>query len=224
MKENHKFLELLLQAFPPPESPEPEFSDADIQALENEFGTALPEDYYAFLRAYGDGTFSTYFYVNHPFAESTETLAETNQQRKENYALLESDYFSDVYIIDGRFQNQEFTVTKGNPELAEFLRTEKIDAFTRSKIIALGNHYPYPFYPERKDGLIFWGYTDDEEFFLRKNQDRISIVLYDCGYYEFDMSMTEFIYYWLTNQIRLPMQAEEPIDWEFIPFTGDETL
>lgn len=97
------------------------------------------------------------------------------------------------------------------------MRMEKTDAYTRSKIIKFGDHFPYKFYPEKTDGLIFIGYTDDEDFFYRYSGGRESIVIYSSDYYEFDMSFTEFVYSYLTKKIKLPMSNDET-EWEFISY------
>lgn len=110
-------------------------------------------------------------------------------------------------------------MVNGNPQNATFLRTEKIDWYTRSKILAFGDHYPYDFYPN-KNGLLCFGRTDDDDFFVRIHGTRTSIVLYSEGYYEFDMGITEFIYGFLTQTIQLPMQNENNTDWHFVPYAN----
>ena len=189
-----EWLAKLASKYPTPENPNNSFTDADISAFENALGTSLPEDYYAFLREYGDGTFSSYIYINYPFGDNgSEVFMDEQQQRR-----------------------------GGNADLLEFMRCENIDSFTRSKIIAFGNHYPYPFYPD-EGGLIFIGWTDDSEFFLRKTGDKFTVVMYVDNYYEFDMSFTEFLYCYMTSTIKLPMMWDEEQDWEFEPYYDDDT-
>ena len=181
-----EWLNRLIEKYPTPGNPNNNFSDEDTAAFEKALGTSLPADYYAFLRAYGYGTFSEYIYINYPFGKNgTEIFMEEQQQRSKNYDYLEADY--DVptngiqTFLDCRFVDGEPEVTDGNADLLEFMRCEEIDSFTRSKIVAFGNHYPYPFYPE-EGGLIFIGWTDDSEFFLRKNGDKFTVVMYDSDY------------------------------------------
>ena len=214
-----EWLEKLTSKYPPPESPNNSFTDADISAFEKALGTSLPADYYAFLRAYGYGSFSDYIYINYPFDENGfEVFMEEQQQRRENYDYLEADNKIPMdgrqTFIDCRFNNGEPVVTGGNADLLEFMRCEEIDSFTRSKIIAFGNHFPYPFYPD-EGGLIFIVRTDDREFFLRKTGKKFTIVMYDLDYYEFDMSFTEFLYCFMTMTIKLPMMWDEEQDWQF---------
>ncbi len=128
--------------------------------------------------------------------------------------MLEAPFVSDS--VDGKFVNGEFVQIRGRSGLAEFLRVDEIDAHTRAKILFLGDHYPYDFYPE-EGGLLYIGRTDDEDFFLRMDCGKQTIVMYSDGYYEFDMTITEFIYEYLTCAIRIPMGHEED-EWEFVPF------
>ncbi|MBR1824761.1 MAG: hypothetical protein IJ779_11110, partial [Ruminococcus sp.] len=163
--------------------------------------------------------FSDYIYINYPFdGNGFEVFMEEQQQRRENYDYLEADNKIPMdgrqTFLDCRFVNGEPVVTGGNADLLEFMRCEKIDSFTRSKIIAFGNHFPYPFYPD-EGGLIFIGWTDDREFFLRKTGKKFTIVMYDLDYYEFDMSFTEFLYCFMTMTIKLPMMWDEEHDWQF---------
>ena len=217
-----EWLNKLIEKYPTPDNPNNHFTDEDIAAFEKALGTSLPADYYAFLKAYGYGTFGSYIYINYPFNENdAQIFIDEQEQREENYKSLESDYTEmpngkPVYL-DCKFNNGEPEVTGGNADLLEFMRCEEIDSFTRSKIIAFGNHYPYPFYP-KDGGLIFIGWTDDEEFFLRKTGDKFTVVTYDCGYYEFDMSFTEFLYNFMTMTLKLPMMWDEMPEWEFEPY------
>lgn len=210
------YVEKLLEKYPAPKEIRTDFTNEDIRVFEEQLGIRLPKDYYAFLRAYGQGSFSDYFYIWHPFANAEPAkwfLAET-KECAENYAMLEEPFLSDG--VDGKFVNGEFVQIRGKAELAEFLRVEKIDAHTRAKILFLGDHYPYDFYP-KEGGLLYIGRTDDEDFFLRMDCGKQTIVMYSDGYYEFDMTITEFIYEYLTCAIRIPMGHDED-EWEFVAY------
>lgn len=211
-----QYLEKLFTKYPAPKESNIHFTDEDIRSFEEQIGIHLPEDYYAFLRAYGYGSFSDYFYIWHPFAAAHPAEAFLAETRRcaENYAMLEEPFLSDG--VDGEFVDGEFVQIRGKAELAEFLRVEEIDAHTRSKILFLGDHYPYDFYPE-EGGLLYFGRTDEEEFFLRMDCGKQTIVMYSDGYYEFDMTVTEFIYEYLTCSIRIPMGHEED-GWEFVAY------
>lgn len=223
MRNSTSFIAELCKRYPPPNKPNSDFTDKDIAEFEKALGTELPSDYYEFLKLYGYGSFNDYFYINYPFTENgAEIFISENEERKEDYDFLELDSYNGnggvPLFVDCKFVDGELTVTAGNAELAEFLRAEKIDAYTRSKITALGDHYPYDFYPE-DGGLIFIGYTDDEEFFLRFSDGKESIVMYSEGYYEFNMSFSEFVYGYLTQKIKLPMQLEDNSEWEFCVYS-----
>lgn len=222
LNEFKSFVKRLTELYPPPENSNTVFGDEDIRNFEKILGTELPSDYYEFLEAYGYGSFDSYFYVNNPFIENgTEIFLSENNEQKEIYAFLERDVNEtingQITFVDCKFVNGQPEVVAGNPELAETMRTEVIDGYTRSKIKAFGNHFPYAFYPDKTDGLIFIGHTDDEDFFYRYSDGRYSIVMYDADYYEFDMTFTEFVYNYLTKKIRLPMQNDDT-DWKFIHF------
>lgn len=221
------FADKICALCPPPAQSSGHFTEEDITAFEKAIGAELPSDYYELLKRYGYGSFSDYVYINYPFTKnSAERFIAENAEKKENYDLLEEMFHERLHseplsFVDCKFQNGALAVIAGNAELAEFLRAEKIDAYTRSRIITLGNHFPYDFYPE-EGGLLFLGYTDDEEFFFRFADGKASIVMYDDGYYEFDMSFTEFLYEYFTQTIKLPMQWEETIGWEFCPYQPQE--
>ncbi len=222
MQESESFIDLICKNYPAPENSNTLFGDDDIRNFEKALGAELPSDYYEFLKVYGFGSFSDYFYISNPFIENgTEIFISENARQKEIYAFLERDVDKTINgwitFIDCRFVDGQVEVVAGNPELLETMRTEKIDGYTRSKIIAFGDHFPYAFYPDKSNGLIFIGHTDDEDFFYRYSDGKYSIVMYDCDYYEFDMTFTEFVYNYLTAKIKLPMGNEET-EWEFIPF------
>lgn len=222
MRDSESFLKFICDLYPPPEKININFSNEDINKFESALGTELPYDYYEFLKVYGYGSFSDYFYINNPFIENdTENFISENNQRKEDYNFLERNAyekingkltFADCIFIDGKT-----VVTAGNPELVGYMRMEKTDVYTRSKIIKFGDHFPYEFYLEKNYGLIFIAYTDDEDFFYRYSGGRGSIVIYSSDYYEFDMSFTEFVYGYLTKKIKLPMSNDET-EWEFISY------
>lgn len=210
------FVDILQNRYQPPSENKVHFGIDDIRTFEETLGVEFPSDFYDFLKVYGHGSFDDYFYIWNPFIKNgIEHFLQQNEQAKENYDYLEKDVFSEGGI-DCKFCDNELVVVNGDQKYAEFLRTEKIDKYTRSKMIALGDHYPYAFFPE-KEGLIYFGRTDDDDFFLRIKGAKISIVMYCAGYYEFDMGITEFIYGYLTKKIKLPMMNEDT-DWTFIAY------
>lgn len=222
MLESDSFLSRICELYPPPENPNTLFSDDDIINFEKALGIELPADYYGFLKVYGFGSFSEYFYINNPFIENgTEIFISDNSCQKENYAFLTNTFNEKINgkpaFVDCKFVNGQLKVIAGNPELTETIRTERIDDYTRNRIIVFGDNFPYGFYPDEEGGLIFIGHTDDEDFFYRYYGGKYSIVMYNSDYYEFDMTFTEFVYNYLTAKIKLPMMSDET-DWEFIPF------
>ena len=212
--------------YPAPPACRMHFDENDIQRFEKELGLSLPSDFYDYLKIYGNGSFDDYFYIWCPFWESgTKGFLSYTTQAEENYHYLEKSNQDFIQArgfspqLDCRFADDALVVVNGNPQNATFLRTEKIDRYTRSKILAFGDHYPYDFYPN-KNGLLCFGRTDDDDFFVRIHGTRTSIVLFSEGYYEFDMGITEFIYGFLTQTIQLPMQNENNTDWNFVPYTN----
>ena len=72
----------------------------------------------------------------------------------------------------------------------------------RSKLIKCGTGYPYHFY-KNGTGLIYWGRTDDCNFFWNYYSDKYSVVAYcDNDFYEFNMSFSEFLFYFLDGEIK----------------------
>lgn len=222
MFEVHSFINELRHKYPPASNNKVRFGRNDIRSFERVFGAGFPSDFYDFLRVYGHGSFNEYFYIWNPFIDGgIKQFIKENEQAKENYNYLERNILSGNSIavdwaIDCKFTNHELIVLNGDKRYAEFLRTEKIDEYTQSKIIALGNHYPYEFFPN-KAGLIYFGRTDDDDFFIRIQDKKTSIVMYSNGYYEFEMGITEFIYGYLTKKIKLPMMNDET-DWAFVVY------
>lgn len=212
----HSFITSLLERYPAPPINTVPFDMDDILSFEKELGTEMPSDYYDFLQAYGFGSFNDYFYIWNPFTENgTEVFIEEQKQIEENYKSLNAISDSSNRI-DCKFSGNELIILNGDERHAKFLRAEKIDEHTRSKILALGNYFPYEFHP-RKNGLIYFGRTDDEDFFIHIQEGKISIVMYRDDYFEFDMGITEFIYEYLTASLKLPMGNDET-EWNFISF------
>lgn len=212
------FVDEIQKKYPAPPECEMHFDENDILRVEKELGLELPSDFYDYLKIYGNGCFDEYFYIWDPFGENgTKGFLECTALAKDTYNDLEKDLMEPrpVYV-DCKFSNGEVVVLKGDPKYVEFLRTEKIDEHTRSKILAFGDHYPYDFYPQ-ENGLLCFGRTDDHEFFVRIHDRKTSIVMYSYGYYEFDMGITEFIYEFLTATMQLPMQGTNT-EWHFVPY------
>lgn len=222
MLEAISFINEIQKKYPAPLNNKTRFDINDIQLFEKALGVELPSDYYDFLQVYGYGSFDDYFYILNPFIDNgTEIFIENNKQEKENYEYLEQGFWSSSIngkpaYVDCKFLDKELIISRGNEALAEFLRTEKIDEHTRSKILALGNHYPYELYPE-DGGFVYFGRTDDDSFFVRICGTKTSVVMYSDGYYEFDMSITEFIYEYLTKTMKLPMMNDED-EWSFVSY------
>ena len=214
------YVDQIQQKYPAPPEGALHFDEKDIQRVEQELGLELPSDFYDYLKIYGNGSFDQYFYIWDPFfwENGIDGFLECTVQARETYTGLEKnmiEHYPSSYV-DCRFSGDEIVVLNGSPKLVEFLRTEQISEHTRSKLLALGDHYPYDFYPQ-KNGLLCFGRTDDDEFFVRIHDRKTSIVMYSSGYYEFDMGITEFIYEFLTATIQLPMKSDN-IEWHFVPY------
>lgn len=219
MFEACSFVEELQERYPAPKDNKTQFGTNDIQAFEKQLGVELPSDFYDFLRVYGHGSFNEYFYIWNPFTENgMQTFIIQNNQAKKNYEYLENQWnkWDMAGYVDCRFSDDDIIILQGDKKYVEFLRTECMDKHTRSKILALGNHFPYKFFPE-KNGLINFGRTDDDDFFMRIQDNKVSIVMYSDDYYEFDMSVTEFMYEYLTKTLKLPMMNDET-EWTFISY------
>ena len=72
----------------------------------------------------------------------------------------------------------------------------------RLKLMSCGTGYPYHFY-KNGTGLIYWGRTDDCNFFWNYYLDGYSVIAYcDNDFYEFNMLFSEFLYYFLDCKMK----------------------
>ncbi len=210
------FINELQRRYPAPQGSKTQFDLKDIREFERKIGAEMPSDFYDFLRVYGYGSFNDYFYVWNPFIENGANvfLAQCNQA-KENYEYLENKQNLSK-CIDCKFSGNELIVLRGNQRYVEFLGVEHIDEYTRSKIVALGDHWPYRIFP-KTEGIIYFGKTNDDDFFVRIQGRKTSVIMYGDRYYEFDMGITEFIFGYLTKTIKLPRVIEN-MEWNFISY------
>ena len=141
MTEQRNFTNEIAKLYPPPEKPSRTFTPEDVSALENALGIEFPSDYIDFLRLYGHGSFENYVYINYPFGENApENFIAETERRRENYRMLEKTRIEaetfpgdkPILWVDCIFQGGELAVTGGNPDMAVYLGTEKIDLATTS--------------------------------------------------------------------------------------------
>lgn len=182
--ERNNFVEKLIKEFTPPENPRYTVNDEIRAEAESRLGAKLPEDYYDFINAYGFGSFGTYVKVDNLFQPNgmtdyfnwLDTLYEMREEFPENY--------EDYDEMDISFS--------------------KFDESIRSKILMCGWGYPYGLY-EDGEGLIYWGRTDDLDFYWNFKDGGHTVIAYmddDC-FLEFDMSFSEFLYNFLSGKMSI---------------------
>lgn len=207
------YVEKIVQKYTPPQNPQYTVIESVKNDFEKDIGVTIPNDYYDFLNTFGDGSFSEYLRVTNPFVpdeyeeyfieseENADIYRDLKKMRK-NHAQCDSiasfDDNGDFYIIQEC--NDEF----------KKINADHLDKNIRSKVIRFGFGFPYDFYKDGS-GLVYWGYTDDHNFFWNFDGDNYTIVMYGDGdeFYEYDMSFSEFVYHFL-NEDLVELGLEEP--------------
>ncbi|MDE7293118.1 MAG: hypothetical protein K2N72_01705 [Oscillospiraceae bacterium] len=185
--ENKSYVEQLAKEFYFGKSPHWIVDEAIKTDVEERIGTNLPGDYYEFINLFGFGSFSNYvkienFFrpdgVEEYFAE-TECNAETMSEMKDMFGYDDDDV-NDIPV-------------------------DCFDEDIRKRIVSSGYGFPYNFFSKSNGcGLIYWGRTDDVDFYWNYTGDSYSIIVYmdDNCFYEFNMSFSEFLYNFLHGKMK----------------------
>lgn len=168
------FLKKITELIIPPIDPINIGNEVLRRKTNEKLGIEIPEDYYSFISTYGLGLFGNGLCVFNPFTENEFVNL---------FKKIEELSFSYNYMKQ-MDQNTRKQFRLNEPEE--------------------GEGFPFDFYP-KKNGILPWGHIDGGglTFYWKTNNDRWYVIAYsDDGYYEkFEMSMTEFIFKLLTNQI-----------------------
>ena len=208
--ENNNYTQKLASEYYPDKTPKYIVNDEIKTEIENRLGTQLPDDYYDFINNFGYGSFNYYVKVFNFFRmngiedyfQETQDNKEIMQELKDMKSQLG---FDDVISV---VENGKIISKTQSSDLRD-VSIDNFDEEVRKKIIKCGIGYPYEFY-SNGSGLIYWGSTDDHNFFWNYNNDIFTVVLYedDGGFYEFDMSCTEFLYNFLHEKI-IPLYGSD---------------
>ena len=201
-------------------------TDKNIRTeTEEKIGAALPDDYYDFIDKFGYGTFDYYVYVHNFFSEDgadeyfdyAKTCAETMNEEK----ALRAETFIDtsVYMANGEI-SETVTENNDNEEAAEDLDPEILDTLEigcRDKLICYGTGFPYQFLSETGNGtgLVYFGYSDDFNFFWNYKENGYTVIMYyDDYYFEYKMSFSEFLYNYIKGNVFPYPYDEDEIEYE----------
>ncbi|MBQ8176228.1 MAG: hypothetical protein IJ035_04210 [Oscillospiraceae bacterium] len=211
--EKANFVDKLVQEYNPPQNPK-WVVDNDVKAaVESRLGAELPKDYYDYINAFGYGSFSYYVKVFNFFRtdgvdEYFQEIEDNNEAMNDLKKLRAMYGMNDsaAYVENG----EVISVDKGNANkgsLSDYdeLSNISLDVFdknTRLKIKKYGVGYPYEFYNDGV-GLIYWGRTDDVNFFWNYYENGYTVIAYmeNNVFYEFDMSFSEFLYIFLNGEM-----------------------
>lgn len=211
--EKINFVDKLVQKYDPPHDPKCVVDNDVRAAVENRLGAALPEDYYDYINAFGYGSFSNYVKVFNFFrtdgVDEYFSEIEDNKEAIDDLKKLRAMYGmndSVVYVENGEVVSVDKKNTnKGSLSDYDELSSISLDIFpekTQLKIKKYGIGYPYEFYNDGV-GLIYWGHTDDVNFFWNYYENGYTVIVYleDNVFYEFDMSFSEFLYNFLNGEM-----------------------
>lgn len=184
----------LMQLVTPPEEPQYTGDEKSRAEVNKKLGVNLPEDYFELLKIYGAGQFCGWVNVFNPFIGADEpgwylNLYDNIKDERRNYTYSPKSYAS----IKAMFKN------------APTVKYYEEKQFAESG--AAGEGYPFDFYP-KEGGLIPWGNCEEAAvLYWKMNEGKWTIVVYgeDEYYYEYDMTMTEFLYDLLSKQITNPL-------------------
>lgn len=193
------YVNLLVSEYNPPSNPKYVVDDDVKNKVESRLGICLPKDYYDYINTFGYGSFDNYVKVVNFFRE--DGVDEYFQESSDNEEIM-----NDLKEMRNSFGIEDTIV---NIEKGKVVSTENdysllncYDDEIRSKLIKCGTGYPYQFY-KNGTGLIYWGRTDDCNFFWNYYSDGYSVVAYcDNDFYEFDMSFSEFLYHFLDGKMK----------------------
>lgn len=209
----NNYVEKLSEKYAAPQNPQGTVTDNVKIDFEKELGVALPDDYYDYFNTFGDGSFSEYVRITNPFVsdeyfeESKENSDIYNDMKKMRKLYTAGDSVASVdengEIIIEKEYNDEL---KGNVFIPE-------NKDIRSKIVRFGFGFPFDFY-KNGNGLVYYGHTDDHNFFWNFYDDNYTIVMYGDSddFYEYDMSFSEFLYYFLNGDLA-EIYLEEPFEF-----------
>ncbi len=187
--------------------------------FEESLGVHLPDDYYDYINAFGNGSFDDYLRVFNVFISDgiNKYFCEAGVNEETMTSIKEIWGMDDlVYEVeDGRIKYKE----KEDYHLLK-INIDDFDENVRKKMTRCGIGLPYDFSKCGNSGLIYWGRTDDVNFFWNydKNNEKFYIVAYEenNAFYEFDMSLTEFMYCLLHGEMERIVSYDS--NWTYVEY------
>ena len=176
--------------------------EAVKEQLEQRLGKTLPDDYYEFLNSFGHASFGEYLTVTDPFIpDGIEEYFSESDFFKEWY--YDARAMTDTNAKAVKDKNGKMKVSGEPAELLTYAGFDENNCNDNvySKLLCIGMGYPYDFL-NNGSGLVFWGETDDCQFYWNFSGDDYTVVAFcDDLYYEYDMSFSEFLYHYLNGNI-----------------------
>lgn len=193
------YVDLLIDKYNPPSNPKC-VVDYDVKGIvESRLGVCLPEDYYEYINAFGYGSFDNYVKVVNFFHK--DGIDEYFQESLDNEEIM-----TDLKEMQDSFGMKDVIIKIENGIVVSggenHISLNCYDDEIKLKLMSCGTGYPYHFY-KNGTGLIYWGRTDDCNFFWNYYLDGYSVIAYcDNDFYEFNMSLSEFLYYFLDCKMK----------------------
>ncbi len=179
------YLSKLKKLISPPQKPIFNGSELLISMTTQKIGFKLPDDYFELINLYGVGMFCDCITIYNPF--------------------IYNDSYYNLFASIQRERAAYLNWKEAEEETIELLKNYLSENPTKvSKItIPAKKNFPFNFYPDC-GGLFPFGDLGDLEYNLYWNtsSNPWTIIVYDDDkYYEFEMTVSEFLYKLLTGQI-----------------------
>lgn len=217
ISEKNNFVVKLTEDFTPPSNPKYIVDESLKEKFEKQVGVNLPNDYYDYINAFGYGSFSDYVRISNPFApEGYDEYfydVEDNRQIYADMMGIRKSYGGTNSIAVPTGSGNFKIISESNDELQHFEMLSDNDLIYK-KLVCCGYGFPYDFY-ENGVGLIYFGRTDDYNFFWNYKNEGYTIVMYCDGdeFYEYDLSFSEFLYDFLNGKLVNSISIDEPFEY-----------
>ena len=182
------WLEKLTALVPPPKDPKCTGNDEMRIAAEKQLGAKLPDDYIELVNTYGDGCFGYTFNVFNPFSDNKYYNLLTNEEKYCYETIKEYDETGPFAGVPDKWFESQRTADGKVPLYGGWCDNEG---------------YPFDYFPA-ENGILACCQADGQyTVYWKTGGDRWTIVAYcrSGEYSEFDMTLTEFLYKEIAQEI-----------------------